>query len=58
MDLLGLGSSPPPSVGGATATPASAFLLDVFETMAPPTANGLDANGLSLGAEENCKKYA
>nr|KAG5699472.1 hypothetical protein BaRGS_016318 [Batillaria attramentaria] len=56
-DLLGLDAQPsaPASSGGA----ASSFLLDVFGDAAPtpPTTNGLDAGGLTAGAEENLKKF-
>ncbi|KAK3596673.1 hypothetical protein CHS0354_038905 [Potamilus streckersoni] len=62
VDLLGLGtptSSSAPAIGGGDA----GILLDVFEALGSgnpstnATPNGLDANGLTMGAEENFRKF-
>lgn len=60
-DLLGLGATTPPSTGGGDMGGGlGGFLVDVFDT---PTQNGggggggLDANGMTAGADENYRKF-
>ena len=51
--MLGLGATTPPSSGGGDM--GGGFLVDVFDT---PTQNGggLDASGMTAGADENYRK--
>lgn len=53
-DLLGLNSPAPTQTGPS----AGSFLVDVFDTVASgPSTNGVDENGLTVGAEESFKKF-
>lgn len=57
-DLLGLDSSTSaPSGGGSMGGGGlGGLLVDVFDTAAPPAENGVDASGLTVGADDSYKK--
>ncbi|XP_061180876.1 AP-2 complex subunit alpha-2-like [Saccostrea echinata] len=53
-DLLGLNSPAPTQTGPS----AGSFLVDVFDTVGSgPSTNGVDENGLTVGAEDSFKKF-